>query len=255
MVMKEILIFLANVVLLKAQVCTEIPNPGTLEQIHAGNGLVVGLEPTGNVFMMNGEDWLYLAGGMKHVTSGVGGIWMVDNNDQIYRMIGGNLERIPGSFNQINAGGAFYVVGINSEGQASCISSSQLNTMKAGSPLTWTNMEGSLGSITCGLNGCWGVSSDSDVHYRHGVKPERCEGTTWEHIPGIYSMIATGSDGSVFALKSGNTYRRDGITTDKVTGSRWARVNGITEKAKRLTYDLNILWLITIDDKILRCQL
>ncbi|KAM6428811.1 fish-egg lectin-like [Liasis olivaceus] len=255
MVMKEILIFLASVVVLKAQVCTEIPNPGTLKQIHAGNGFVVGLEPTGNVFMMNGEDWLYLAGGMKHVTSGVGGIWMVGNSSQIYRMIGGNLERIPGSFNEINAGGTFLVVGINSEEQATCISSSELNKMVAGSPLHWTDMEGSLKSITCSLNGCWGVSSNNIVNYRHGVQPERCEGTRWEYIASGYSMIATGSDGRVFALKTGYIYSRDGITASKVTGSKWTKINGISEKAKYLTYDLNILWLITLDDKILRCQL
>ncbi|XP_042296357.1 fish-egg lectin-like [Sceloporus undulatus] len=256
MAMKRILFLLADLVLLNAQLCTEIPNPGLLKQIDAGNGLVVGLEPTGNAFMLNGEDWLYLAGGMKHVSAGISGIWMVDNDNFIYRLIGGNLEKVSESFQQIDAGGDLFVAGIKSNHQSVCLSSADFLTMKPSSLVTWSNMDRELKYLTCGLNGCWGVNSADAVYFRIGIEPHRCQGNRWDYIAGTFSMVKVGSDGNVYAVKKGGeVYHRVGITDSKPSGTKWMKVNSITARAKDLAYDLNVLWLITQDDKILRCQM
>ncbi|KAH0631329.1 hypothetical protein JD844_005617 [Phrynosoma platyrhinos] len=258
MAVKRILFLLADLVLLNAQLCMEIPNPGHLKQIDAGNGIVVGLEPTGNVFMLNGEDWLYLAGGMKHVSAGISGIWMVGNDNIIYRLMGGNLEKVSESFQQIDAGGDLFVAGVKSNYQPVCLSSAEFLTMKPSSlpGLTWTNMDWEMKFLTCGLKGCWGVNRVDAVYFRVGIQPHRCQGNRWDYVPGTFSMVKVGSDGSVYAVKKGGeVYHRVGITDSKAAGTKWMKVNNITAHAKDLAYDLNVLWLITQDDKILRCQM
>ncbi|XP_060639785.2 fish-egg lectin-like [Anolis sagrei] len=256
MAVRRILFLLADLLLLNAQLCTEIPNPGLLKQIDAGNGLVVGLEPTGNVFMLNGEDWLYLAGGMQHVSVGISGIWMVDYDKHIYRLLGSNLEKVSESFEQINAGGNLFVAGVKSGNHPMCLSSSEFLAMKPTSSVTWTVMSGTMKSLSCGLQGCWGVNTAGSVYFRTGIEPQRCQGTRWEYIPSTFSMIDVGSDGKVYGMKKGgDVFYRDGITDSKASGTRWTKVNNINARAKHLTYDANILWLITQDDRILRCQM
>ncbi|XP_053124303.1 fish-egg lectin-like isoform X2 [Hemicordylus capensis] len=252
--MRRILLLLADLVLLNAQLCTEIP--GTLKQIDAGNGFVIGLEPTGDAYMKFGEDWHYLAGEMKHVTAGAGGVWMIDNNAHAYRLVGGKLELVSGSFSQIDAGGDLFVAGVNQLTESWCLSRSGLVTKSPSFPGSWANLEGSLIYYSCGWRGCWGINTVNEIWFRHGISSQDCKGTHWEHVPSTFSMVEVGSDGSVFAVKTnGAVYRRDGITDSRPVGTKWTIMRDINAKIKHLAYDLNILWLITEEDKILRCQM
>ncbi|XP_062995997.1 fish-egg lectin-like [Elgaria multicarinata webbii] len=257
MAVKRILFLLADLVLLSAQLCTEIPNPGSLKQIDAGNGLVVGVEPTGNAFMLNGEDWLYLAGNMKHVTSGVSGVWMVDNDNNVYKMIAGNLVNVPGFFHLIDAGGDHFVAGINSENETRCLSHSELVALRPNSSVSWTYMDARLRYFSCGQKSCWGVNAVNDVVFRKGIEPLRsCKGNSWNNIPSKFYMVEVGNDGSVYGAKpDGSVYRRDGFDTNHPAGTKWTKLTDITARVSHLSYDMNILWLITKDNRILRCQL
>uniref|UniRef100_A0A8D2JKM3 Uncharacterized protein n=1 Tax=Varanus komodoensis TaxID=61221 RepID=A0A8D2JKM3_VARKO len=237
--------------------CTEIPNPGSLKQIDAGNGLVVGLEPTGNAFMLNGDDWLYLAGDMKHVTVGPNGLWMTGNNGNLYRMIGGNLEKIEGMDPSIRLmlGGEHFMAGVTPESESMCLSSSELFNLKVNSSVSWSPVHNLVDYYSCGKKGCWGITTDHSLVFRYGIEPERCQGNSWKTISDGYTMVEVGNDGTAYAVReNGRVYYWDEIT-DFDAYPKETRFRGIMSKVKHLSYDLGILWLITQDDKIMRCQL
>uniref|UniRef100_A0A8C3FGP5 Fish-egg lectin n=1 Tax=Chrysemys picta bellii TaxID=8478 RepID=A0A8C3FGP5_CHRPI len=205
--------------------------PGSLKQIDVSNGQVFGVNSAGNIYTLYGDSWAQLPGSLKHVTVGPAGVWGVNNNDNIYKLVGGSWQQVTGNLHPYN----FLHLGA--------------------SALPWVNIAGKLKYYSCGLWGCWGVNSADDIYFRFDVTPDPCAGSKWEQIPGKLSMIEVGTEGSVYGVNSaGQVYRRDGITKSNPVGTSWTNVPSMLN-CKHVSYDLGQLWLITDQDKIVKCRI
>ncbi|KAG2470577.1 FEL protein, partial [Polypterus senegalus] len=86
---------------------------GSLEQIDAGLGMLVGVNSNDNIYILFGGTWVQLPGALQHVTVGPAGLWGVNSANQIYKMVNGNWVHVPGWLQQIDAGGDQFVAGVN----------------------------------------------------------------------------------------------------------------------------------------------
>uniref|UniRef100_A0A8C8SSB0 Uncharacterized protein n=1 Tax=Pelusios castaneus TaxID=367368 RepID=A0A8C8SSB0_9SAUR len=203
----------ANVLLplYKSMLCTEVP--GCMKQIDAGNGEVIGLDEARDVYVLYEGNWLNVSGGgpMKHVSVGPVGMWAVDSQNYIYRLVGGSWQKTTGLLAQLDAGGDLFVGGVNFSMGTWCLSRPGA-ILQQGSPvLPWTYIGGkfALGeSMSCGWRGCWGVNAANEVWFHHGIWLDKCKGTRWVHVPGSLNMIEIGTDGNVYGVNSlGHAYR------------------------------------------------
>ncbi|XP_044846165.1 fish-egg lectin-like [Mauremys mutica] len=254
MLLWEFLLLLPLLAGSSAQDCIEIP--GSLKQIDASNGQVFGVNSAGNIYTLYGDSWAQVPGSLKHVTVGPAGVWGVNNNDNIYKLVGGSWQQVTGLLKQIDAGGDMFVAGVSMYDGIYCLSRPATVSANSDSALPWVNIAGSLKYYSCGLWGCWGVNSADNIYFRFDVTPDSCAGSRWEYVPGKLSMIEVGTEGSVYGVTSaGQVFRRDGITKSNPVGTTWTQVASFICNCKHVSYDLGLLWLITDQDKIVKCRI
>ncbi|XP_078506483.1 fish-egg lectin-like [Lissotriton helveticus] len=233
--------------------CIQIP--GALVQIDAGNGLVFGVNQGQNIYTLFNGQWVQLSGALIHVTTGAAGVWGVNNANMIYKLVGGAWTLTSGLLKQIDAGGVQFIAGVNTNNNIYCLSGSATVSANGGSPLPWTSVPGSLKYYSCGPRGCWGVNTANAIYYRYSTTPASCAGTSWQLVSGSLVMIEVGSDGSVYGVNSGGVlYRRDGITASAPTGTTWTSLQYQNRQFRHVSADLGLIWAITTDQQIFRCQ-
>ncbi|XP_078496650.1 fish-egg lectin-like [Lissotriton helveticus] len=234
--------------------CDQVP--GALKQIDAGNGQVFGVNANDNIYTLYSSSWTQIPGALKHVSVGAAGVWGVTRSNNIYKLVGGEWVRTDGLLKQIDAGGVQFLSGVNMKDDIFCLHDQATVSNKNRLALPWSHIEGKLKYYSCGPLGCWGVNSVDDIFYRFSVTSSSCSGSRWQQVEGKLSMIEVGSDGSVFGVNSmGNAFRRNGISASNPFGTSWSLVQYKCHKFRHLSYDLGLLWLITDDQKILRCKL
>uniref|UniRef100_A0A8C8VFA4 Fish-egg lectin n=1 Tax=Pelusios castaneus TaxID=367368 RepID=A0A8C8VFA4_9SAUR len=225
-----------------------LPNKPTFINI-----LLFGVNDAGNIYTLYGDNWVQLPGALKHVTIGPAGVWGVNNNNNIYKLVGGSWQQTTGLLKQIDAGGDLFIAGVNMNDDIFSVSAPAALTVNQ---LPWVNIAGKLKYYSCGPLGCWGVNSADDIYFRTEVTPDHSEGSNWQHIPGKLSMIEVGTDGSVYGVNSaGQIYRRDGIAKTNPVGTTWTQVVNFICKAKHVSHDQGLLWVISDDGRIMKCQI
>ncbi|XP_069476434.1 fish-egg lectin-like [Ambystoma mexicanum] len=222
--------------------------PGSLVQIDAGSGQVFGVAGGGGIVTLLGGVWSQLPGALTHVTVGPAGVWGVNIHQMIFGWNGASWVQKPGGLMQIDAGGVQYLAGVNANQGVFCLSSPNL-------AFNWPEIGGRMSYYSCGPLGCWALNSTDDIHFRLGVSPGSCVGTGWQHVPGKLSVIEVGTDGSVYGVtRQGTALRRDGITDLNQTGVSWTELQYKCYKFRHVTYDLSLVWLITTEGAIFRCD-
>ncbi|XP_029432825.1 fish-egg lectin-like [Rhinatrema bivittatum] len=255
--MRRLQVFLLLQLLLtglsSAMLCVEIL--GCLKQIDVGNGQVFGVNDADEIFTWYENSWTQIDGALKHVTVGPAGVWGVNSNNNIYRLVGGSWVQMPGALKQIDAGGDQFISGVNAQDDIFCLSKSGTIPAKYQTTPPWENIEGKLKYHTCGPLSCWGVNSNNDIFYRWGSTPDSCKGSRWQQVEGKLSMIEVGSEGTVYGVTSqGSVFRREGITASNPIGTSWSQVDSCGYTFKHVSYDLGILWMLTTNGKILKCN-
>ncbi|KAE8594142.1 hypothetical protein XENTR_v10019457 [Xenopus tropicalis] len=236
--------------------CT--PFLASLVQLDAGDGMVLGVSESGHVFNWTGNDFLLVPGQqLAHVTVGPAGIWGVGKDNVVYKLLGNQWKTITGgTLKQADAGGNTFLSGVNTKNNAVCLNWG-FTTSKY-TAVSFSTMDGSFIYYSCGLLGCWALSSDSNnnVFYRQNVDEMDCQGNSWIQVNGNMTMtkIEAGTDGSVFGVDSGgNLYRRLGISRNNPTGTRWHPLN-YPLYISHATYDSGTLWCLTPNGVVFRCQ-
>ncbi|OCT73235.1 fish-egg lectin [Xenopus laevis] len=235
--------------------CT--PYLASLTQLDAGSGMVIGVSESGHVFNWTGNDFLLVPGEqLAHVTVGPAGVWGVGKNTVVYKLQDNQWKTIAGgTLKQADAGGDTFLAGVNTNNNAVCLDRG-LTTSKY-TVVSFSSIEGgNFIYYSCGLLGCWAVSSDStnNVFYRENVDQTVCQGSSWKQVEGTMTKIEAGTDGSVFGVDSGgNLYRRQGISRDNPTGTKWLPQN-YPLYISHATYDSGTLWCLTNTGVVLKCQ-
>ncbi|KAK1155404.1 fish-egg lectin-like, partial [Acipenser oxyrinchus oxyrinchus] len=178
-----------------------------LKQIDVSNGQVFGVNSEDSIFTRYGNNWVQLPGALKHVTVGPAGVWGVNKNNLIYKLVGeaGN------KFKQIDAGGNQFVAGVNMQDNIYCLNRDPtVTTLGGAASIPWNLLTGALKYYSCGPYSCWGVNAADQIFVMKGVTPDSCMGSnTWQQVPGALSMIEVSTDGRVYGVNSaGNVYRR-----------------------------------------------
>ncbi|MGH0153698.1 UNVERIFIED_CONTAM: hypothetical protein FKN15_027375 [Acipenser sinensis] len=237
-----------------ALVCQEID--GRLKQIDVSNGQVFGVNSGNSIYTRYGNSWVQVPGALKHVTVGPAGVWGVNTENFINKLVGGRWIQIPGLLKQIDAGGDLFISGVNMQDNIFCLNRDATVTTRGGeSCIPWNLLFGALKYYSCGPNSCWGVNSADQIFVMKGVTPDACMGSkAWEQVPGALSMIEVSTDGSVYGVNSAkDVYRRDGVSAANPAGTGWTYLN-MCGKSKHVSYDLGVLWVISLEDKILTCS-
>ncbi|XP_034765480.2 fish-egg lectin-like [Acipenser ruthenus] len=237
-----------------ALVCQEID--GRLKQIDVSNGQVFGVNSGNSIYTRYGNSWVQLPGALKHVTVGPSGVWGVDTEYFIYKLVGGRWVQIPGLLKQIDAGGDLFVSGVNMQDNIFCLNRDATVTTRGGeSCIPWNLLPGALKYYSCGPYSCWGVNSIDQIFVMKGVTPDACMGSkAWELVPGALSMIEVSTDGSVYGVNSAkDVFRRDGVSAANPAGTGWTYLS-MCGKSKHVSYDLGVLWVISLEEKILTCS-
>ncbi|KAK6469877.1 fish-egg lectin-like isoform X1 [Huso huso] len=230
---------------------------GSLKQVDAGLGLVFGVNDAGAVFMRFGNKWVPMEGNLRHVTVGLAGLWGVNEDFHIFKMVAGKWERVEGLLKQIDAGGDQLIGGVNNESAGFCLNQQGAAlVLGGGAHVPWVSIDDDLVYYSCGPQSCWGVTSKNAVLVRKGVTPNKCQGSGWEPVPDFpMVLVEVGSDGIVFGINgTGEVFRRAGITDSNPSGSQWTH-QYVCGNMRHATYDLGVLWLITMDQKIVSCIL
>ncbi|KAE8594143.1 hypothetical protein XENTR_v10019458 [Xenopus tropicalis] len=234
--------------------CTSFP--ASLMQLDAGSGMVFGVSESGNVFNWTGNEFLLVPGQqLAHVTVGPAGVWGVGKDNVVYKLLGNQWKTITGgTLIQADAGGAIFLVGVNTNNKTVCLNNGF--TTSRCMAVSFSTMEGSFIYYSCGLLGCWAVSSDpiNNVFYRENVDQTACQGSSWVRVDGNMTRIEVGTDGTVFAVDSeGYLYRRYGISRDNPTGTTWD-VQNYPLYINHATYDSGTLWFVAENGVVLKCQ-
>ncbi|XP_033912133.3 fish-egg lectin-like [Acipenser ruthenus] len=230
---------------------------GSLKQVDAGLGLVFGVNDAGAVFMRFGNKWVLMEGNLRHVTVGPAGLWGVNEDFHIFKMVAGKWERVEGLLKQIDAGGDQLIGGVNNESAGFCLNQQGAAlVLGGGAHVPWVSLADDLVYYSCGPQSCWGVTSKNAVLVRKGVTPNKCQGSDWEPVPDFpMVLVEVGSDGIVFGINgTGEVFRRAGITDSNPSGSQWTH-QYVCGNMRHASYDLGVLWLITMDQKIVSCIL
>ncbi|XP_062390724.1 fish-egg lectin-like [Sardina pilchardus] len=220
---------------------------GSLIQIDAGVGQVIGVNTHHDIYTLYESKWTHVAGKLKHVTVGPAGIWGVNSENSVFKLVATKFVQVPGLVKQIDAGGDQFVSGANHDDTPFCLPmDSTIGYTGEKSDANWVGINGSLKYYSCGPYSCWGVNSQDQIFVRKGVNSTDCEGVgDWQHIPGSLSMIEVGGDGSVYGVNSnGDVYRRDFVTDCKPQGTRWTHVSIYSGQVKHVSYDTGHLWIV-----------
>ncbi|XP_030005904.1 fish-egg lectin-like [Sphaeramia orbicularis] len=237
--------------------CKEAPRLYNVEQIDAGNGMVVGRDRYNRGYFLARNSWYSLGSTyFKHLTVGPAGLWGVSTTSKVYKYIAGNFVQANGiTMHQVDAGGNGQLAAVSSSLSATyCLRSSYAQRFKATSTLSWSSLSIRMKYISCNQYGCWGIDSSSRLYFRQ-VSPTTCSGGSWRQIShvGTPKIIETGSDGTVFLLTtSGKVYQRNGVSSGCPYGTSWSTVS-MCMPISHLSYDLGNLWVVTNAKFLLQC--
>ncbi|XP_075184440.1 fish-egg lectin-like [Anomaloglossus baeobatrachus] len=175
--------------------------PGNLKQIDAGAGQVWGVDDQDQIFQLVGNTFQQFPGQLIHVSVGPAGVWGVNRANTIFNLQDNVWTVVPGGLNQVDAGGSIYLAGVASQNNVYCSTPPSFNP--------FTLIDGSLKYYSCGLYGCWGVDNANNVYYREFVTQDLCQGVKWQPLAGSLSMLEVGTDGSVYGVNAaGEVFKR-----------------------------------------------
>lgn len=137
--------------------------------------------------------------------------WVINSDDEIFRLERGRWERIGGAASDIGIGadGSVWVVGIDSRRGGH-----SLYRLQNG---LWKKVDGSGVRIDVDRNGNPWVINDDDQIYRY-------DRGQWIRVPGEAKDIGVGADGSVWII--GANERAGGYGVYRYNGSGWTLVPG-----------------------------
>ncbi|KAM5132380.1 fish-egg lectin-like isoform 2-T2 [Mantella aurantiaca] len=230
--------------------CTRVPLR-KLRQIDAGVGEVYGVDDNDNVYHWEDYNWKQIPGKLTHVSVGPAGVWGVNRENILFKMKDGVWMRVAGLLKQVDAGNYDLVVGVNAQDNVYCLGDS--DTISGSSNVCFTQVDGTLNYYSCGPEACWGVNSAYNIYYHDYVIPTSCQGTQWEQIEGSMMMLEVGTDGLVFGIDSdGSVLRREAVGPEYPTGTSWVTMS-LPQTFKHLSYDNGSLWLINTDNDMYLC--
>ncbi|XP_073513805.1 fish-egg lectin-like [Phyllobates terribilis] len=225
---------------------------GKLKQVDAGAGQVYGVNDNDDIYQLVGHGWKYIPGKLMHVTVGPAGVWGVNKMQEIFKFQDNNWVQVSGRLKQIDSGGDKFLSGANGLDDIYCVNQDQ--TISNSVNIAYNNVEGRLKYYTCGRWGCWGVNAYDDIFYRYDVQPTACQGSRWQQIDGKLEMVEVGTDGSVYGVNSqGQVYKREGISVGNPIGTSWTLLN-FYDTFQHVSYDQGNLWLITNKGVIYKCK-
>ncbi|CAM4730476.1 unnamed protein product [Leuciscus chuanchicus] len=228
---------------------------GSLKQIDAGSGSVVGVNDQNEAFVLNNNAFTKVGSSLKHFSVGPAGQLGVDAADKIFKLQGGSFVQIPGLLKQVDAGGDQIISGVNVNDEIFCLNMDANNKWPS-STFPWVLINGQLKYYSCGPYSCWGVNSADQIYILKDVTSNACSGSGFVNIPGHLSMIEVATDGSVFGVNSqGNLYQRTGVTRSNPAGTDWISMVVCPNGHKHVSFDLGFLWVVCVDGSIRRCTL
>ncbi|XP_062389940.1 fish-egg lectin-like [Sardina pilchardus] len=240
-----------------------------VQQIDAGAGQVVAVDRTRRVFHLIGSNWITQNSYMKHVSVGPAGIWGVDRQGFINKVVAGKWTRTAVNLmKQVDAGGDQFVTATGtfqhqvSKQQVSptanlCVNRSSAVAFKTpGNSVStvWTATSVDLKYSSCGRNACWLTNHQDEVLFFEKVDPFTCQGMKiMRKVKGSLSMVEVATDGSVYGVNNeGQIFRRDGISIQRPRGTSWTHID-VCLPARHVSYDLGRLWVVTKTGVALEC--
>ncbi|XP_048028335.1 fish-egg lectin-like [Megalobrama amblycephala] len=229
---------------------------GTLKQIDAGAGSVVGVNDQNEVFVLNNNVFTKVFTSLKHFSVGPAGQIGVDTANNIFKVRGGSLVQIGGLLKQVDAGGDQNVAGVNMNDDIFCFNMDANNKLPSSS-VPWVHIGGRLKYYSCGPYSCWGVNSVDQIWIMKGVSGNACSGSgSFVIVPGLLSMIEVATDGSVFGVNAnGALFQRTGISQSNPAGTDWISMVACPNGHKHVSFDLGLLWVVCVDGSIRKCTL
>ncbi|XP_051971882.1 fish-egg lectin-like [Xyrauchen texanus] len=227
---------------------------GTLKQIDAGSGSVVGVNDKNEVFVLFDNIFTKINVPFKHFSIGPAGQLGVNVANNIFKFQSGHFVQFPGLLKQVDAGGDQFIAGVNMNDDIYCLNM-DANNNGPSSTIPWVQLTGKLKYYSCGPYSCWGVNSNDNIYIMKGVSSNNCGGSgSFENVPGLLSMIEVASDGSVYGVNyQGVLYQRVGVSRSNPTGSDWTSYVLCPNSHKHVSFDLGVLWVICGDGSIRRC--
>ncbi|XP_067289748.1 fish-egg lectin-like [Pseudorasbora parva] len=229
---------------------------GTLKQIDAGSGSVVGVNDKNEVFVLNNTVFTKTDMSLKHFSIGPAGQLGVDTANKIYKLQGGSFVQVSGLLKQVDAGGDQIIAGVNMNDDIFCLNMDANNKWPS-STTPWVHINGKLKYYSCGPYSCWGVNSGDQIFILKDVSSNACAGSgKFENIGGLLSMIEVGTDGSVFGVNyQGSLFQRTGITRSNPAGTGWIAMVVCPNGHKHVSFDLGSLWVVCVNGSIRKCTL
>ncbi|CAM4730468.1 unnamed protein product [Leuciscus chuanchicus] len=242
---------------------------GSLKQIDAGSGLVVGVNDQNEAFVLNNTAFRKICTSLKRFSVGPAGLLGVDAADKIFKVLavarevgccGGCSPLViasapPSLLKQVDAGGDQIISGVNVNDDIFCLNMDANNKWPSSS-FPWVSINGKLKYYSCGPYSCWGVNSADQIYILKDVSSNACSGSGFVNIPGLLSMIEVATDGSVFGVNSqGNLYQRTGVTRANPAGTDWISMVACPNNHKHVSFDLGFLWVVCVDGSIRRFTL
>ncbi|XP_034019229.1 fish-egg lectin-like isoform X2 [Thalassophryne amazonica] len=238
--------------------CEEAQYLHDIVQIDAGQGHVVATTKENNVFIMSGNIWISLGKTkLKHVTVGRAGIWGVNDQNYLFRFVADEFQRPKNAqmLAQVDAGADHGIVGVSEN--TICLKISDAQSFIGGTDLVFERL--SIDDLTvyisCGGNGCWGVTKSNTVQFTQTLTTSNCTDSGWEEVPKgpQLTMIEVSESGRVFALDTaGSIFERTGISTRNPKGEKWTEIS-MCFVANHVTFDLKHLWVATKSGFVLNC--
>ncbi|XP_062895045.1 fish-egg lectin-like [Mobula hypostoma] len=228
---------------------------GEFSQIDAGNGMVFGVDATSFVYTRVGDAWVLFPGRLRHVTVGPAGVWGVGQDMGIYRLAAGGWQNVTGEqLLQLDAGGVGTLWGVDRFGSTHCLRVVRPGPVSTGGSPAFSIQGGQMKYLSCGPQGCWGVSLADDIYHCHSACSSSCLITSWEQVSGKFQMVEVGTDGQVYAVSISNQlYMRSGITPERPTGRGWTNIQIGNLLFRHVTWDLGHLWLLTDNGRVVHC--
>lgn len=189
---------------------------------------------------------------MKQISVGSMGVWAVDKDQKIFRLVNGVWKQVPGSLHSISVGGT-QVWGVNKKHVAYKYAGNNKWTLMGGEDLAFVDVSendnvwavsrlnnvfrytgsefkfvpGVCKHITVGPAGVWCTKTNGEPFYREGTYGDlNTKGTGWTKIDGNVKWMGSGN-GIMVAVNNGDSiYYRSGMSSVKPTGTHWVHVGG-----------------------------
>jgi len=163
--------------------------------------------------------WTAIDGGATNITVDRKGFpWVVNNVGNIYRRTASGWVQLPGSANDIGAGGNsgngnVWVIGTNSVAGGFGIFSYNFQQN------TWTQIDGGAVRIAVDRQGNpWVVNNQNTIFRRTNNR--------WVQLPGAARDIGIGADGSVWVIGTNTVAGGFGIFSYNSRQNSWSQVDG-----------------------------